>query len=180
MRKMLKNFRCGIVVVMLIVVSLTAPSLAIAGTNVLHKDLLPQTDLEFGSGGISFIAPSALAGEQKHYQGPDWNKNWVVVATDTINGDPIFIDQSKVELPVFTAMHGEGAWEPAPVADSWKQFVAALEFARPYTAGRENPVALEKAPLSAAEQQALANGLEVILGERLPYFWMLLFMQPEP
>jgi hypothetical protein len=180
MRNIQGSFKSGIALVFLLAVSFGLSSFAFAGETKLPKDLLPQTDLSFGYGGIEFLTPASLADEQKDYEGSDWNKNWLVVARDTLQGDPIFIDQSLDNLPVFTAMHGEGTWEPIPVADSWAQFLAALELVRPYTVGREHPVGLEEAPLSAAEQKALMDGLQKILGTPVAHFWELLFMPADP
>jgi hypothetical protein len=175
-----RSCRPGIALVVLLVLFIVLPSYAFAGESKLPKDILPQTDLTFGYGGINFFTPSTLADEQKGYEGADWNENWLVIASDVLGGDPIFIDTSSDKLPVYTAMHGNGSWEPVPVADSWTQFLAALEFSRRYTKGREYPVGLENNPLSATEQSTLMDGLQEILGSPMPHFWELLFTSPEP
>jgi hypothetical protein len=146
----------------------------------LPKDLLPQTDLSYGIGGVEFFSLTSLAQEQRGYEASDWDKNWLVVARDTACGDPIFIDQSLDGLPVYTAMHGMGSWQPSLVASSWAQFLAALELVRPYTRGREHPVGLEKSPLSPEEQQVLQNELHSILGSPIANFWDLLLAAGEP
>lgn len=135
------------------------------------EHLLPQPDLSFGIGGIRFFSPASLTEEQAGYGGGDWNQNWLVLARETVCDDPIFIDRSSAPLPVYTAMHGMGYWAPTPVADSWSQFLAALEFIRPYAKNREHPVGLGENPLSANERLALEAGLSDILGSPLPIFW---------
>lgn len=144
------------------------------------ESLLPQPDLSFGVGGIAFFSPASLSEEQLGYEAPDWRGSWVVVARETTCGDPIFVDQSQTQLPVYTAMHGMGSWKPWPVADSWRQFLAALEFIRPHTAGREHPAGLEQHPLTSAERQSLQDGLRAILGSPVPNFWDLLLAPAEP
>jgi hypothetical protein len=134
-------------------------------TSALPKDLLPQPDLSFGIGGVEFLSPTSLAEEQHGYVASDWDKSWLVVARESACGDPIFIDQARDGLPVYTAMHGMGAWEPTSIANSWAQFLAALELIRPYAKGREHPVGLEENPLSLSEMDALQNGLcDILLG----------------
>jgi len=149
-------------------------------TSSLAKNLLPQPDLSFGIGGIAFFSLSALTEEQIGYEGPDWNQSWLVLARETACGDPIFIDQSQTSFSVYTATHGMGYWETTPVADSWHQFLAALEFVRPYTRRREHPVGLEENPLTAEEQLALKVGLSNILGSPVPTFWDSLLAPYEP
>ena len=144
------------------------------------ESLLPQPELSFGVGGIAFSTPDSLATDQAGYEGPDWRRSWLVVARDTCCGDPIFVDRADPALPVLTAMHGVGYWEPEHVAPSWEKFLSTLEFVRPYTQGREHPVGLQQYPLSNSERQSLHDGLVNILGAPVPHFWELLFQDPEP
>jgi len=46
----------------------------------------------------------------------DWRRSWVTVGWEADLGDPLFVDLARADLPVFTAMHGGGSWEPEPVA----------------------------------------------------------------
>ncbi len=48
----------------------------------------------------------------------DWLPTWVVIGTDEDVGDPLFVDVADDDLPVFTAMHGQGSWDPEEVADA--------------------------------------------------------------
>src|SRR5688572_18401690 len=90
--------------------------------------------------------------------GPDdgaWRRSWVVVGHEDQCGDPLFVDTASGEWPVYTAMHGEGMWEPVPIAVSFDAFLAALAKVRAASAGRETPVALENNPFSEAERSDL-------------------------
>ena len=73
----------------------------------------------------------------------DWLKKWVVIGSEELCGDPIFIDTSVEEFPVYTAAHGEGRWDPRPVAASLEGFGKALSIVAEAARGREYPTALE-------------------------------------
>ena len=55
-----------------------------------------------------------------------WENHWLVIAQDTELGDPYFVDISASELPVYTAIYGEGIWESSPVASSLAAFLQCL------------------------------------------------------
>ena len=145
---------------------------------ILIESLLPQSELSFGVGGIEFFQPTSVAQEQAGYEGPDWRRDWLVVAHETCCGDPIFIDQSEPGLPVYTAMIGMGGWTRSRIAPTWQQFVAVLEFLQLYTKGREHPVGLAQYPLTPAEEQEVRDGLLAILGQPVAEFWGLLMSPP--
>lgn len=84
----------------------------------------------------------------------DWRKEWVVIAYEDCCGDPIFIDCSKNGYPVYTAMHGEGPWEPTQIAVSLETFGRALSVLAKIAKGREHPVALEANPITQSEREA--------------------------
>ena len=54
----------------------------------------------------------------------DWKSAWIVIGSDEDLGDPLFVDLSSDHLPVFTADHGTGLWEPLPVSESLASFVS--------------------------------------------------------
>jgi len=56
----------------------------------------------------------------------DWQKNWVVIGTDTEVGDPFFVDTNEPLLPVYTAMHGMGEWDYEEVSTSLSLFLDVL------------------------------------------------------
>jgi hypothetical protein len=55
----------------------------------------------------------------------DWRPSWLVIGTDEDLGDPVFVDLDDANLPVFTAMHGAGTWDPRPVAPSLQHLLAS-------------------------------------------------------
>lgn len=84
---------------------------------------------------VTLVPPSDLDAAQVGYatdaQGRDltsgegrWQPQWLVIGTDFFLGDPYFVDLSRPDLPVFTAMHGAGKWDPEPVAKSLQDFLA--------------------------------------------------------
>ena len=85
----------------------------------------------------------------------DWHSSWFVIADEDETGDPIFIDIDDDKYPVYTAMHGEGDWEPNKIAVSLKSFTLALSYIKELSVGRENPVALEKNPIALEEQKRI-------------------------
>lgn len=139
------------------------------------------TSFTYGYDGIDFVPIDELSRVQAQYRGEGWGgmgwgRDWYVVARRTIHGDPIFVDASKPELAVMTAVHGMGEWTPMPVAPTWRAFVQAVERVRVFSKGREYPVALEENPPSDAERQALQDDLVRILGEPLPVMWDIMTM----
>ncbi len=77
----------------------------------------------------------------------DWLKEWTVIGYDGLIGDPIFVDSSNPQFPVYTAAHGQGHWEADLVSGTFGGFLQILERLRVLSVGRDNPVALENNPL---------------------------------
>ncbi|BBI34337.1 hypothetical protein [Cohnella abietis] len=65
----------------------------------------------------------ALYGKEKG----DWQNEWKVIGYEDLCGDPIFIDGSSDQFPVYTASHGEGTWSHVPIASSFANFVEILK-----------------------------------------------------
>ncbi|TMP35974.1 hypothetical protein [Pseudoalteromonas rubra] len=92
----------------------------------------------FGASGISVADESTLArlqiGFSIHPDGSgltgtedgSWYQSWIVIATDSVLGDPFFVDTSDPPMPVYTAMHGEGQWIPEQVSTSLNSFLESL------------------------------------------------------
>ncbi|MES0488559.1 MAG: hypothetical protein ABUK01_01105 [Leptospirales bacterium] len=59
-----------------------------------------------------------------------WRKEWIVVGRDTSLGDPLLIDTSKKEFPLYTAVHGEESWDPVLLSPSLERFLKSLEILR--------------------------------------------------
>src|SRR5215204_4410547 len=112
--------------------------------------LFPVAELEEAQLGYSVgDAGETLAGENES----DWKSSWLVIGYEDLIGDPIFIDLNTQELPVFTAAHGEGAWNPELIASSFEGFIKALEEIKRVSDTRRNPVQLERNQLSDVERE---------------------------
>jgi hypothetical protein len=128
------------------------------------RDAHPLDEVSFGACAVRLVDVDQLPGAQVGYavdpageslagEGDgDWRAEWLVVGYEDLNGDPLFADTSVDDWPVYTAAHGEGAWEPVRIADSFSRFVEALELVRAASVGREHPVALEANPLPPRER----------------------------
>jgi len=57
-----------------------------------------------------------------------WHSNWLVIAMDLEMGDPYFIDTSKSDYPVYTAIQGESFWHVEEVTPSLKGFITSLNY----------------------------------------------------
>lgn len=58
----------------------------------------------------------------------DWKTSWFVIGRDTVVGDPFFVDLGSENLPVYTAMHGAGSWDPTLVSRSVSGFISSIEY----------------------------------------------------
>lgn len=85
----------------------------------------------------------------------DWKESWLVIAYEDLCGDPIFIDTQEKGFPVYTAVHGEGSWEPVKIATSFSNFEKALSYMIELSKDRENPVNLENNPISEMEKESV-------------------------
>ncbi|MBP6323386.1 MAG: SMI1/KNR4 family protein [Chitinophagales bacterium] len=80
----------------------------------------------------------------------DWKKNWIVIATDDL-GDPIFVDSDNTNLSVFISQHGQGAWKETYIASSLEIFKEILSDLKRLSIGRDNPIQIEKNPITEIE-----------------------------
>jgi hypothetical protein len=96
---------------------------------------------------------------------------WLVIAREDELGDPIFADISKPVWRVLTAPHGEGDWQPEQIADSFENFVAALELVRHVARGRETPVAREANPISDSERERVLAAITRANPDASTTFW---------
>lgn len=101
----------------------------------------------------------------------DWNRNWLVIAVDDEVGDPIFTDLSSNELPVYTAAHGEGTWDPQMISPSYHGFIACLQEIRRLSKERENPVKLERHPITDKERETTLECIADNNNGELAEFW---------
>ena len=61
-----------------------------------------------------------------------------MIGYEDLCGDPIFLDVSKSELPVFTASHGQGLWESELIAQSAAAFFGSLHIVEEVQSGQLN------------------------------------------
>jgi hypothetical protein len=109
-------------------------------------------EVSFGVGGIELFDRAGLDDEQEGYVGEGWADSWLVIGRDTAVGDPLFVDLDDPQTPVYTAMHGEGEWDPDRIAASFDGFLAAFDALAAIAEGRDSPVALDANPLSDDER----------------------------
>ena len=144
-------------------------------------------EISYDIGGIKLFPVAELEQAQVGYSlGPDgkslcgdndgdWRSSWIVIGHETACGDPLFIDTNDTALPVLTAIHGEGAWEPRPVAISIKAFAQCLEVFSHISSNRRNPVELENNPLSEGERSAFLHRIAELNERKFqPEFWNVL------
>jgi len=137
--------------------------------NVLHKTLskIPVREIRLGYRAVVLFLPENLDDEQIGYTraedgsilsgdaSGDWRKSWIVVGYEDETGDPIFVDSAEAALPVYTAIHGQGEWEPELLSNSFSGFIEALMAVHDISANRDNPVKLSSNPLSESEADRL-------------------------
>lgn len=102
-------------------------------------------------GDESFVAPHG------------WRRSWIAIATDS--GDPYFLDTARVgargECPIYTAMHGTGAWEPLLAASSLEQFLRILDVWLRIVVAHHDPLNPDE-PLDETQARRLAIDIERI------------------
>jgi hypothetical protein len=146
----------------------------------------PRT-VRLGYSGLALFSARALnegqVGYSRHPEGRDltgrapgaWRASWLVIGNELLSGEPIFVDLAKPGIPVYTAMHGQGEWNPARIAKSFDGFVLGLREMEAASRGRKHPVALEKQPLGKAERRELIRRLRCLGGPSEHAFWLSWF-----
>jgi hypothetical protein len=149
---------------------------------------LPELEVEFGCGGIRIYPAAELNCAQVGYsvsasseslcgtvEGA-WRAMWIVIGEDTGIGDPIFVDSADPNLPVFTAMTGEGSWDPKPVAPSIEAFGEIFREFEKIASSRSNPVEADDNPIPDSERDAfLSRVREINADDSGKDFWEALF-----
>ena len=135
---------------------------------------LRSHEISYGYGGLKLFEADELDAAQVGYSvGPDgesfcgakpgdWRASWIVIGHETALGDPLFIDMAAAGPPVFTAAHGEGAWNPKPVAISMDAFARCWREFAFLARGRANPIELKATPLSTTERIDYLNRINEI------------------
>jgi hypothetical protein len=138
---------------------------------VARREAVSLDEIALGYRTVRLLRPDELAPAQEGYQGEGWPADWLVVATEDELGDPIFTDLSIEQLPVFTAPHGQGDWEPVQLADSFDGFVAALAEVASISTGRDHPVGLEENPVPDAERKQILGRIRAANPHSDYEFW---------
>jgi hypothetical protein len=156
------------------------------------NQLLPENEVSyyFGFTGFTIAARGTLNEAQfgygKHPNGQDlsgntegdWQKSWCVVGRDTLVGDPFFVDTSSKILPVFTAMHGVGIWEPRQVSDSLAGFLSGLEYLREQSKQKAELIIPDETTIvDDSELREILHKLVLFCGESSKGFWKEFFEQ---
>ncbi|MBX2967674.1 MAG: hypothetical protein KF845_16150 [Cyclobacteriaceae bacterium] len=131
----------------------------------IRKFLQDNSEISIGYNEITFFAVDELDEEQVGYsvddnnnslitgQEGDWKEEWLVIGVDGLIEDPIFVDTSSKQLQVLTAAHGEGEWEPIPIADTLDSFAYIIIELKKNSVNRSTPVDLEENPISDNEKK---------------------------
>lgn len=139
-------------------------------------------DVYLGSQGFHVFPPEKLQkaqlGYASHPNGSDltgrdegdWRTEWIVIGYDADLGDPYFVDTSVEPLPVFTAMHGTGSWDPSEVSCSLSSFLRGLEHLKRHAPQSHSCIAPNDASLTDRRQiRELEEHLTELNGKRR--FW---------
>lgn len=144
------------------------------------------TEVYFGSDGFRIYAPKELSeaqiGYSQHPDGTDltgqedgdWKREWIVIGYDTSLGDPYFVDTSKEQFPVYTAMHGQGSWDPSSVSPTLRNFLSSLDHLRSQSTQDDSLVEPDDSTLTDRDRiKALEKELSRLNGE--DDFWEAYF-----
>lgn len=151
-----------------------------------NKSQLKELDVSFGYNGIKLFPADRIEKEQLGYsihpngeslvgsEEGDWQSTWIVIGHTTDLGEPIFVDTCSEDLPVFTAMHGQGSWEPVIIADTYQALLNIMgEFSK-LSKNRENPKQLENSPVTQEEYDNFISYVRNSAQISDIYFWELL------
>lgn len=154
--------------------------------NIIQKlTTLPLSEVSIGFTTIRLFSESEISDGQLGYsidpdgnslvgdKEGDWKENWLVIGYDETCGDPILTDFSIPQSPVYTAMHGMGDWKKVRIADSFEGFCESLAIIAKIAVGRENPVLLQKNPISSEEKRDGIGKIKTLNPESNLEFWEL-------
>jgi hypothetical protein len=149
------------------------------------------TEISFGHAGIKLLLPEEFDDGQTGYsisaegqsfcdgKEGSWRTEWLMIGYDTLLGDPIILETSN--STILSAIHGEGVWEPFPIAASLQAFAFALSALKTASTGREDPSALESNPLPNGERKRILHSIADANGEEINLeFWELILESGEP
>jgi hypothetical protein len=87
----------------------------------------------------------------------DWNKDWIVISRDDL-GEPHFTDLKTGKI--FTAMHGQGDWEPDLISISLEKYIETINILFELSKKRDNPDDLENNPITQNEIEQFEKFIE--------------------
>jgi hypothetical protein len=143
------------------------------GWYISWRATFPFESVEYGIGGVALFRPNdvsqaqvgfAVASDGESFVGTgpgDWRPEWVAIGYDMACGDPIFASQ-ETPHPVFTAMHGEGAWEPKRVSPSLDVFRECLTVFQRFATGRNTQLDLDANPPTPEEQAQFLQNIRTL------------------
>jgi hypothetical protein len=155
------------------------------------KSKYKEAYISFGYTGIQLFSPNELDEVQLGYavqpngkslagtKHDDWKNSWLVIGKTTDCGDPIFVDLLSDDLMVFTASHGQGAWEAELIASSYSGFFKVIKEFSKLAMGRSNPRELERNPMTQVEYDAFISFASEAASVLDTYFWELLVSDEE-
>jgi hypothetical protein len=82
--------------------------------DLVGSDQLSKLQVGYGIG----LDGRSLLGPEGH-----WQPHWLVIGTEALLGDPVFVDLDEPELPVCTARHGQDRWLAQPLAASLEELL---------------------------------------------------------
>jgi hypothetical protein len=138
-----------------------------------HSSVILWHSSELGKRQLGYsIAPdgTSLCGDRDG----DWRGTWLAIGIEGECGDPLFIDTATSGFPVYTAWHGEGRWDPKPIAVSLDGLREALLAIARAAKDREDPVALERNPISPEERILILEEIQRHNPGIDLYFWALM------
>lgn len=110
----------------------------------------------------------------------DWKSTWYVIGHDTLVGDPFFVDLFSDDLPVYTAMHGTGRWDPDLVSETFSGFLSGLEFLQKKSGQDADLIDPDENTIRDAEAlDAIHRQILALCGEGSTFYWECFFEQHE-
>jgi hypothetical protein len=99
----------------------------------------------------------------------------ILIGSLTLTDDPIGVDLTKPNMPVWTAMHEDEPWVPAPVSHSLTGFLKALEIAARTAKGRNGTDELGANPFRDGEIESMISRILAADPGADEEFWRSLF-----
>jgi len=139
-------------------------------------DLFDEKDIEKGQIGYSRLANgTSIVGQENG----DWLAHWLVMGREPNLGDPIFIDISNPDFPIYTAAHGEGSWSPELISSTYSGFLRIIEKLEVLAAKRRNPTKMQENPMTKEEYDEFIEFVSDKGGLVDASFWEILIADEE-